>query len=58
MAVKDLLQPRFIIALVALVAVVSMMYVGTIRADVGVTIILGILAAFGAYHMKAPKDKN
>ncbi len=54
MAIVDLIKPRFVIALVALVATVALTYTGTIDADVGVTIILGILVAFGAYYMRSP----
>lgn len=58
MAISDLLKPRFIIGLVALIAAVLMMYTETISAEVGVTMIIGILVAFGAYYMRSPKDRQ
>jgi len=58
MAISDLLKPRFIIALIALIAAIVMMYLGTIEPETGVTIILGILVAFGAYYARSPRDKR
>lgn len=43
-------RPRFIIAVVALVAVVFLMYSGTISAALGMTVFVGVLAATGVYH--------
>lgn len=58
MAISDLLKPRFIIAIVALVGTVAMMYLETIPTEVGVTIIMGVLAAFGAYYARSPRDRQ
>lgn len=50
MAVNDLLTPRYIIGIIGIIVFAALMYLETVSATVGVTVIIGILAALGVYE--------
>lgn len=58
MEASDLLTPRFIIGLVALLSVVGLMITETVSTAVGVTLFVGIVAAFGAYQSRVGRRRS
>lgn len=50
MSVNDLLRPRYIVGLITIIIFAVLMYLGTVDQTVGVTVIIGILAALGIYE--------
>lgn len=50
MAINDLLKPRFIIGVLAIILFTGLMYTQTVGVDIGVTVIIGVLAALGVYE--------
>jgi hypothetical protein len=49
MALDDLTQPRFVLAALALLIVGVLLGIGQLNQTGGLTVIIGVLAAFGAY---------
>jgi hypothetical protein len=49
MTVDDLTQPRFVLAALTLVIVGVLLGIGRLNQTGGLTVIIGVLAAFGAY---------
>jgi len=49
MTLDDLTKPRFVLAALALVIVGVLLGIGRLNQTGGLTVIIGVLAAFGAY---------
>lgn len=58
MELKNLLRHDNVIAIVGLIITAALMVTETISSDVGITIIIGILVAAGAYRKNPPARKG
>lgn len=51
------IKPRYLIGALGMIIVGALMFTETVGADVGLTVIVGILATLGAYMKRAPEHK-
>lgn len=54
---KRLAKPRFILAVLGLIIISALIFSETIESEVGIPIIVAILAAFGVYEGYKSKSK-
>lgn len=50
MTVNDLLRPRFVLGVIAIIILAGLIYTQSIDSTVGITVIIGVLAALGVYE--------
>lgn len=50
MDLKDLAQPRFLLGALVIIIMAILMYLQTIQSNVGITVIIGVLAALGLWE--------
>lgn len=50
MALNDLLKPKYVLGVIVIILMAALMYTKTIDTGVGITVIIGVLAALGLYE--------